>query len=133
MLHQPRRGNLVLSIEGGINRNLKPPRRSSAVQVVVLVVGDHWIFEKRSGAVRILISRRNEHCFTRANAPNSLSGLAQSWSRRAATKVIFQIGILNSRLSPWLKRVRNTQNYEAPALTRIENARAVIESASFLA
>src|SRR5579863_5602028 len=132
-LHQPGGGNFLVGFERGIAGHREPANAGALLQFLMLFLGGGGVLEKRTGTLAIGVARNDQHTLQRANVAHRFPRLGEIGSGFAALEVPLEIGIADVRFASWSERISDAQKDEASALGRVEDARAVAETAGFAA
>src|SRR5580704_6353835 len=133
VLHQPRGRNFFLRIERRVARNLQILGGGSRGQRLILLRGEDGILEKRSGAATIIVTRADEHSFSRSDFSHRISSLGQGRLHAPSGEISLKIGVGDVRVAAVLQRIIHLHNDISPALRSIENAGAIAEATGLLA
>jgi hypothetical protein len=106
-----------------------PNPECSTSQFPMLGRCNHRILEEGPGTSRIFIPGRNQHPLERADSANRFSCVRQSRGLLPSRKMFFQVGVLDARCALGRQPIVHPYNHVPSALSGVENARAVTESA----
>src|SRR5579863_8034640 len=94
----------------------------------MLLGGKHGILKERTGALAVGITGNDEHAFDGADMPDGLASLGEIGCRLATLEMTLEIGIADAGFAAGSEGVGDAENDEAAALSRVEDAGAVVES-----